>query len=48
MVAARERGSSHGVGAEMEIDGKRFEIDEFAHLGTLVTCDNDMSREVKR
>ena len=49
MVAGRERGSSGGVGAEVEIDGERFEVvDEFVYLGTLVTCDNDMSREVKR
>ena len=49
MVAGRERGSPRGIGAEVEIDGKRFEVvDEFVYLGTLVACDNDMSREVKR
>lgn len=33
----------------MEIDGERFEVvDEFVYLGTLVTCDNDVSCEVKR
>ena len=49
LVAGRERGSPRCVGAEVEIDGERFEVvDEFVYLGTLVTCDNDMSREVKR
>ena len=33
----------------MELDGVRYEVvDEFVYLGTLVTCDNDVSREVKR
>ncbi|XP_055634001.1 uncharacterized protein LOC129774310 [Toxorhynchites rutilus septentrionalis] len=46
MVAGTERGGSDGVGTEVEIDGERFEVvDEFVYLGTLVTCDNDMSRE---
>ena len=49
MVAGKERGSPRGVGAEVEIGGERFEVvDEFVYLGTLVTCDNDMSREVKQ
>lgn len=49
MVAGRERGSPSGVGAEVELDGERFEVvEEFIYLGTLVTCDNDMSCEVKR
>ena len=49
VVAGRERGSSGVVIAEAEIDEERFEVvDEFIYLGTLVTCDNDMSREVKR
>lgn len=31
------------------MDGERFEVvEEFIYLGTLVTCDNDVSREVKR
>lgn len=49
LVAGRERGSPNGVGPEVEMDGMRFEVvDEFIYLGTLVTCDNDVSREVKR
>ena len=49
MVAGRERGSPSGVGSEVELDGVRYEVvDEFVYLGTLVTCDNDVSREIKR
>ena len=49
MVAGRERGSPSGVGTVVVIDGDTFEVvDEFVYLGTMVTCDNDVSREVKR
>ena len=49
MVGGRERGSSTGVGAAVEMDGDTFEVvDEFIYLGTLVTCDNEVSHEVKR
>ena len=49
MVAGRDSGRSSGVGAEVVFDGDVFEVvEEFVYLGTLVTCDNDVSREVKR
>jgi sorting nexin-29 len=49
MVAGRDKGRSSGFGAEVVIDGDVFEVvEEFVYLGTLVTCDNDVSREVKR
>jgi hypothetical protein len=49
MVAGRERGSPTGVGNLVDLEGERFEVvDEFIYLGTLVTRDNDVSREVKR
>lgn len=49
MLAVGERGSPSGTDAEVHVDGERFEvINEFIHLDTLVTCDNDANREVKR
>ena len=41
MVAGMERRSSSDVGAEVELDGDRFEVvDEFVYLSMLATCDN--------
>ena len=41
MVAGRERGSSTGVGAAVEMDGDTSEVvDKFVYLGTFVTCDS--------
>lgn len=49
LVAGRARGSAGDGVSEVEIDGERYEVvDEFVYLGTLVTCDNDVSCEVKR
>ena len=49
MVAGRSRGSNSDVGSEVVFGGEKFEVvDEFVYLGTLVTCDNDVTREVKR
>ena len=49
MVAGRVRGSPSEVGAAVVLDGETFEVvDEFIYLGTLVTCDNEVSREIKR
>ena len=43
-MAGRERDSSAGVGTSVEI----LFLDEFVYLGTLVTCDNEVNRVVKR
>lgn len=49
MIAGRQRGSNSGVGSEVVLDGDKFEVvEEFVYLGTLLTCDNDVTREVKR
>ena len=49
MVVGRERDSPSGVGSEVELDGVRYEVvGEFVYLGTLATCDNDVSSEIKR
>ncbi|XP_055632794.1 uncharacterized protein LOC129773226 [Toxorhynchites rutilus septentrionalis] len=49
MVASTERGSPSGVGATIVIDVDTFEVvDKFIYLGTLVTCDNEVSHEIKR
>lgn len=49
MVADRDRGIPSGVGAEVVFEADVFKvIEEFVYLGILVTCDNDVSREVKR
>ena len=43
------RGSPSEVGAAVVLDGETFKVvDEFIYLGTLVTCDNEVSREIKR
>ncbi|XP_058840101.1 uncharacterized protein LOC131695584 [Topomyia yanbarensis] len=47
-VAGKERGRSSGVGSEVVLDGDVFEVvEEFVYLGTLVTCDKYVCREVK-
>ena len=49
MVAGRVRGSPSEVGSAVVLDGETFEVvDEFIYLGTLVTCDNKVSREIRR
>ncbi|XP_058839579.1 uncharacterized protein LOC131695065 [Topomyia yanbarensis] len=49
MIAGRIRGSNSEVGVEVVLGGDKFEVvEEFVYLGPLVTCDNDVTREVKR
>ena len=49
MVAGSKRGSPTDVGAEVVLDAETFEVvDEFIYVGALVTCDNEVSREIKR
>ena len=37
------------LGSSVTIDGNEFEmVDEYVYLGSLVTADNDISREIRR
>lgn len=49
MIAGTVRGRPSFVDAKVEFDGDVFQVaEQFVSLGTLVACDNDLFRSLKR
>ncbi|XP_052859679.1 uncharacterized protein LOC128266927 [Anopheles cruzii] len=49
MLAGGTEADRKRLGSSIGIDGDEFEVvDEFVYLGSLVTADNDTSREIRR